>query len=83
MFSVQSLFSVSELLLMLLQIIVVRELLPTRTNVLPSQMLRLNVAFTVPFGRERLRAVRADEALLSVDHRHSGRPVKILQAEKQ
>ena len=75
-------FSVSCFLLVLPQVILVRELFPARADVLHSQVFRINVAFEEVFSRERLRAVGTHKSLLSVDHRRSRRPVEILQGRK-
>ena len=75
-------FLVSRFPLMHHQIGLVSKFLSTPTGVLDPQMLRLHVALAKILRAERLRAVRADEALLSVDHRHGGRPVEILQQKK-
>ena len=69
----------SEILPVSRQVELVRELCSTRTHVLHSEVFRLNVALTVLFGRERLRAVRTHESPFAVDHRHGCRPVDILK----
>ena len=64
------------------QILLETELLPARADVLHAQVFRLRVTLAYSFGPERLRAVGTHEALFSIDHRRSRRPVEILQTEK-
>ena len=59
----------------------VTEFLPTRTNVLQSEVLRFDVALAAVLMGERLRAEGTHESLLSVDHRFGRRPVEILKSD--
>ena len=58
---------VSCLLDMLVQMSLVREFFSTGTSEPHPEMLRVDVAFYVLFRAERLRAVRTDKPLLSVN----------------
>ena len=73
---------VSSLSHVLFQGPLVAELLPARTNVHHSKMLRLDVTFAVHFLFEHLRAIRTDEEGFAVDLSLRGRPVESLEMKK-